>query len=39
VIIARSVIDEASSNWLEGMLLIGANMLGFGFFHMSANPP
>ena len=40
VIIARSVIGDASSNWLEGAMLIGVYlMLGFGFFHMPANPP
>jgi Ca2+:H+ antiporter len=39
VIIARSVIADASSNWLEGVLLIGVYlMLGFGFFHIPATP-
>src|SRR6516225_9071814 len=39
VIIARSVIADAESNWLEGSMLIGVYlMLGFGFFHMPATP-
>jgi Ca2+:H+ antiporter len=39
VIIVRSVIADASSNWLEGVLLIGVYlMLGFGFFHIPAAP-
>jgi len=39
VIIARSVIGDAESNWLEGVMLIGVYlMLGFGFFHMPATP-
>jgi hypothetical protein len=34
VIIARSVIADAESNRLEGLMLIGVYlMLGFGFFH------
>jgi len=40
VIIARSVTGDASSNWLEGVLLVGVYlMLGFAFFHMPANTP
>jgi len=40
VIIARSVTADASSNWLEGVLLVGVYlMLGFAFFHMPANTP
>jgi len=39
VIIARSVIGDAESNWLEGVMLIGVYlMLGFGFFHIPATP-
>jgi Ca2+:H+ antiporter len=39
VIIVRSMIADASSNWLEGVLLIGVYlMLGFGFFHIPATP-
>jgi Ca2+:H+ antiporter len=39
VMIARSLIADAESNWLEGLMLIGVYlMLGFGFFHMPANP-
>jgi len=39
VIIARSVIADAESNWLEGVMLVGVYlMLGFGFFHMPAKP-
>jgi Ca2+:H+ antiporter len=37
VLIVRSVIADASSNWLEGVMLIGVYlMLGFGFYHMPA---
>jgi len=40
VIIVRSVVADASSNWLEGVLLIGVYCtLAFGFFHMPATPP
>jgi Ca2+:H+ antiporter len=40
VIIARSVTADASSNWLEGALLVGVYlMLGFAFFHIPANTP
>jgi Ca2+:H+ antiporter len=40
VMIARSVIADAESNWLEGVMLIGVYlMLGFGFFHMPVNQP
>jgi Ca2+:H+ antiporter len=39
VIIARSVIADAESNWLEGVMLIGVYlMLGFGFFHLPVKP-
>jgi Ca2+:H+ antiporter len=37
VLIVRSVIADASSNWLEGVMLIGVYlMLGFAFYHMPA---
>lgn len=40
VIIARSVIGDASSTLLEGVFLVGVYlMLGFGFYHMPAGAP
>jgi len=39
VIIARSLIADNSSTWLEGVMLVGVYaMLGFGFFHAPALP-
>jgi Ca2+:H+ antiporter len=35
VIIARSLIADNTSTWLEGVMLVGVYaMLGFGFFHL-----
>lgn len=39
VMTARSLIADNTSNWLEGVMLVGVYaMLGFGFFYLPAGP-
>ncbi|QEH34794.1 Putative cation exchanger YfkE [Aquisphaera giovannonii] len=40
VVLARQLIGNGKSNWLEGLMLVGVYvMLGIGFFYLPLDPP
>ena len=39
VLLAKQLIVNGKSNWLEGLMLVGVYfMLGIGFFYLPAHP-